>query len=349
LSNDLSVLNGPYLNDILNQPQAIHDTWNGLRTSPAMERVAELIHHRKFERLLLTGMGSSFYGLHPLALEAAEHGWTPLMLETSELVHHYPRLLNESTLVIAVSQSGQSAETVRLLQQERKGHAIIGVTNTPESPLAAEADVCVLTHAGHEYSVSCKTYVSTLVALSLLASALSGGDYNSRLGELENVWIAVDGYLRDWNSNVSQLCDELSGIRDIFLVGRGASLAAAGTGALIIKESDHFHAEGMSSAALRHGPFDMLNDTVFVGVFAGEEPTRALNENMAAELRTYGARCAIVSANADNAACRVPEVPATARPIVEILPAQMMTLALAALAGREPGRFDRATKITAVE
>jgi len=349
VSPDFSVLNGPYLNDILNQPQAIRDSWHGLRTSSAMEGVAELIRRRKFERLLLTGMGSSYYGLHPLALEAAEHGWTPLMLETSELVHHYPGLLNEATLVVAVSQSGQSAETVRLLQYEGKGHAIIAVTNTPGSPLATKADVCVLTHAGDEYSVSCKTYVSTLVALSVLASALTGGDVSARIGELENAWVVVDDYLRDWNSHVSRLCEELTGIRDIFLVGRGTSLAAAGTGALIIKESDHFHAESMSSAALRHGPFDMLNDSTFVGVFGGDERTRALNDSMVAELWGLGIRCAAISADSDNTACRIPDVVSVVRPLVEILPAQMMTLALAALTGREPGRFQRTTKITAVE
>lgn len=349
MSRDLSVLNGPYLNDILNQPKALHDTWDGLSGSLAMGQIAELIRGRKFERLLLTGMGSSYFGLHPLALEAADHGWTPLMLETSELIHHYPRLLNEGTLVVAVSQSGQSAETVRLLEHEGKGHAIIGVTNTAGSPLATQSEVCLLTHAGQEYSVSCKTYVSTLMALALCSSALTGGDWAARLGEFQDVWTVVDGYLRGWESRVSQLCEQLAGVRDLFLVGRGASLAAAETGSLIIKESTHFHAEGMSSAALRHGPFEMLSDSVFVGVYAGDEPTRALNESMAAELRSYGIKCALLSPNSDSAACRIPDMPAVARPIAEILPAQMMTLALAALAGREPGRFVRAAKITAVE
>ena len=92
------------MKDLLQQPQAIEKTWESLQRSAAFDAVERLLAERKFERLVLTGMGSSCFALHPLALEAAQAGWTPVLVETSELVHYYPHLLRQSTLVIAVSQ-----------------------------------------------------------------------------------------------------------------------------------------------------------------------------------------------------------------------------------------------------
>ncbi len=348
MKGNCSVIRGRYLEDILDQPRALRATWEGLRSSDAFDRIAGLIAKRKFERVVLTGMGSSYFGLYPLAIETAEHGWTPILLETSELIHYYPHLLKPSTLVLAVSQSGRSAETVRLLEGAG-GHAVLAVTNTPDSPLATRADVAVLTNAGEEYSVSCKTYVSTLLALSAVSAALCGMDMGERLKQLQTAADAVDGYLTAWEKHVAAFCEVLAPIKDVFLVGRGASLAAVYTGALTIKESDHFHAEGMSSAAFRHGPVEMLRPELFVGVFAGEAKTRALNERMAAEIREAGAQSALISPDSVFAPCRIPATPDCVRPIAEILPGQMITIALAALANREAGKFERATKITAVE
>lgn len=349
LSRNFAVIQGRYLQDILNQPQAIRATWQSLHQSEALDKIRGLLASRKFERIVLTGMGSSYFGLHPLALEIAEHGWTPVLLETSELVHYYPHLLSGATLVIAVSQSGKSAETLRLLKHNGDQQVVIAVTNTVDSPLAEQADVSILTHAGEEFSVSCKTYVAAHVALSALSAVLCGLDVEKRLHDLEPAAGAVEGYLHDWEQHVSGFCDAMQEIRHLFFIGRGPSLAAVGTGALIIKESDHFHAEGMSCAAFRHGPFEMLTPETYVGVFAGDERTRSLNERLAADIQGNGTQSALIGSDVSQAACRIPTVAPVVRPIVEILPVQMVTLALAALGNREPGKFERATKVTVVE
>ncbi len=349
MSRNLAVIQGRYLQDILSQPQAIRATWQSLHKSEALDRISGLLASRKFDRILLTGMGSSYFGLHPLALEIAEHGWTPVLLETSELVHYYPHLLTGETLVIAVSQSGKSAETLRLLEHNGEQQVVVAVTNTADSPLARQADASILTHAGEEFSVSCKTYVAAHIALSLLSAMLCGLDVKKRLGDLESASSAAENYLRNWEQHVSGFCDAMHDIRHLFFVGRGSSLAAVGTGALIIKESDHFHAEGMSSAAFRHGPFEMLTPEAYVGVFAGDDRTRALNERLAADVQETGTQSALIGSDVAQAECRIPAVAPAVRPIVEILPVQMVTLALAALANREPGKFERATKVTVVE
>jgi glucosamine--fructose-6-phosphate aminotransferase (isomerizing) len=148
---------------------------------------------------------------------------------------------------------------------------------------------------------------------------------------------------------VSYLTKRLGGIQHLFLVGRGPSLATAGTGALIVKESDHFHAEGMSCAAFRHGPLEMLGSGMFVLVFAGEERTRELNVRLLQDILEQDGRAELVGEVAFEAAFQVPHLSPSLNPILEILPVQMVTLALAAQAGREPGRFELATKVTTIE
>ncbi len=348
MAAEIKVIQGRYFSDLMNQPEALKATWDVLRASDALERIGRECRRSRFERIVLTGMGGSFFGLHPLAMELAACGWAPMIVETSELIHYYPELMEPSTLVVAISQSGKSAETVRLLEMNARRARVIGVTNTADSPLGRESDYAVMTAAGEEYTVSCKTYVATQMALRVLGAVLSGGDAGARLRAMEPVAEVFREYLGGWNAHVDELIEILRGVRDVFLVGRGESLAAAQTGALTIKESAHFHAEGMSSAAFRHGPFEMLKEGIFVGVFAGDAKTRELNERLVKDVSGTAARAVLFSEDAEGVR-RLPRAAEALRPVVEILPVQMMTLALAALGGREAGKFERATKVTAVE
>jgi glucosamine--fructose-6-phosphate aminotransferase (isomerizing) len=165
---------------------------------------------------------------------------------------------------------------------------------------------------------------------------------------LESAASVAQGYLSPWRQHVQELAGGLQGVRDLFIAGRGGSLAAAGTGGLIVKESAHFHAEGMSSPAFRHGPFEMLSDQVFVLVFAGDPATAPLNEALVRDCRAAGGRAALVGSTVERGAFRLPEVSSRLRPVAEMLPVQMVSLALGALAGREAGRFERATKVTTI-
>jgi glucosamine--fructose-6-phosphate aminotransferase (isomerizing) len=343
------LIRGRYLEDLLDQPGALQATWASLHESTVFDAIEHSCGRERFDRVVLTGMGSSFFGLHLLSIELAANGWTPLMLETSELIHYYPPLLSPSTLVVAVSQSGQSVEIARLLEQNGQQATIVGVTNHAENPLSRLANFAVLCAAGEEYSVSCKTYVCGLMALRMVAASLCRLDRKERLRDLASAAPAVEGYLQSWTGHLDEFVELLHQARHLFLVGRGESLAAAETGALIIKESDHFHAEGMSSAAFRHGPFEMLEQGVFVGVFAGDRKTWSLNRGLVQDLARNSAEAVLIGGDAGRGSCRLPEVGEIVRPIVEILPVQMITLALAAIANREPGKFERATKVTVIE
>lgn len=345
----LSIVQGPYFSDIQDQPRALRETLVSLSGAVFPNALSGRMNRGDFTHVVLTGMGSSFHALHPLALALAQAGHIPVMLETSELIHYAPALLTRDALVIAVSQSGRSAESLRLLELRSNGFALVGVTNTHDSPLALESDVAVLTCAGAEATVSCKTYVTALMALRWLEDRLLGRTATRMLDTFSETIPAVETYVREWASHAAFFMERLKGAKHLFLTGRGLSLAAVGTGALIIKESARFHAEGMSSAAFRHGPLEMLNEEAFVLIFEGELRTRELNDRLLVDTRATGARALACGTGAEEGALRMKIHHEATRPILEVLPTQMISLALAALGGREAGRFERASKITATE
>src|SRR6185436_20616660 len=152
-----------YLRDILDQPIALRDTLNGLTDLNALRPFAKRLASGELRRVVLTGMGSSYHALHPLALTLIARGVTAMMIETSELIHHAPTLIEPNTLLVVVSQSGQSPETLKLLEKAStlsgglnavkpavEGRPpIIGVTNTADSPLAKQSDAFLLMRTPH--------------------------------------------------------------------------------------------------------------------------------------------------------------------------------------------------------
>jgi glucosamine--fructose-6-phosphate aminotransferase (isomerizing) len=346
---DYSLLEGEYLRDLLAQPHALASTLLGLEISTELRQIQERLALGEYRQVVLTGMGSSFHALHGLEMELQNSGYIAFSIETSELIYYHLVLLQTKTLVIAVSQSGQSAELVRLLEENHGRATLIAVSNTPESPLTLQADATVLTDAGQEFSVSCKTYVAALMALAWLGDVLCGKDLVQSKADLDRAGPLSEEYLLGWREHVRGFVQTLQGVRTCFLTGRGTSLSAVGTGALITKEAARFPSEGLSSAAFRHGPLEIAGDDSYVLVFEGDPGTSALNASLRNCVIAQGGRSGLAGVHSATAMLRLPATPASVRPILEILPVQMMTLALAAIAGRRPGIFERASKITSVE
>ena len=338
-----------YLRDILDQPHALEETLDGLNHCSGLGDIPTRLADGEFHRILLTGMGSSYHALHPLFLQLIRSGNTPVMIETSELIHHACGLIKPNTLLVVASQSGRSVEIVRLIEQVKKQAPLIALTNSPNSPLALNADQVVLTQAGTESTVSCKTYQTALMALAWMGDVLCGANIQSDLQDLSCASEAVSRYLTRWEQYVGDLMSLLKDVRHLFLVGRGSSLAAVGTGGLIAKESAHVHAEGMSSAAFRHGPLEMVTADTMVVVFGGNAKTRALNRQLADDVIRAGGKSVLVVEDELPGAFHLPATPESARPILEILPVEMMTLAFAELQGREAGTFKLGLKVTVVE
>jgi len=131
-----NVIEGTYLHDILEQPAAMRRTAQSLASAPFLTSdVLSLCSKFAIARIVLTGTGSSCHALHPLHIRLTLAGHFSVMAETSKAIHYLPDLFSKKTLTIAVSQSGESAEIVRLLSDGYLNGPAIGITNTPNSPV----------------------------------------------------------------------------------------------------------------------------------------------------------------------------------------------------------------------
>jgi glutamine---fructose-6-phosphate transaminase (isomerizing) len=340
-----------YKTDILAQPAALQATLDLLDTTRFPEDIRRGVQTGRWRKIVLTGMGSSYFGLLPLYYRLVSAGLPAWLVETSELLY-WPAFLTADTLVVAASQSGSSVETVRLLEEFGSQCSVIGVTNTADSPLARQSTFAVLTKAGQEATVSCKTYLATLAAQAWLGDQLiQGGQGHHDYAGLAGAPQIVQAYLDKLPEHIETLKQVLNGIRQIYLTGRGMSIATAGTGGLILKESVHIPSEGMSSAAFRHGPFEMIGPETFVLVFAGCGETVRLNHKLYSDVVAAGGRTVLAAPDplSEPGVFTLPPCPDPALQIMEILPVQMMTLALAELRNLQAGSFSLATKVTTIE
>ncbi len=346
------VVEGSYLADLLAQPKALRDAAASmLARLSSLAPAAERLRRGEFRRIVLTGMGSSLHALYPLYLRLTAAGHACTWIETAELLHSMPSLRGQDMLGVVVSQSGESAETVQLLERSGGWGYTIGVTNQPDSTLGRRADVVLPLAVGPEATVSCKTYVATLLALDYLGDALvSPRSTPHDPATLASSIAEVERYLGRWRDHVAAWSHALDGIEALYVTGRGTSLATAGTGGLILKEATGMPAEGMSCAAFRHGPLELADARRLVLVFAGDPATAPLNQRLYEDIVRGGGRAVWLGPANDSpppATFAIPTSPPAWRPVLEILPVQMLSLAVAARDGREAGRFTRATKITA--
>lgn len=344
---------GAYARDILAQPEALAAAAAGLAdVSPEPFTPASLAR-RGLRRILLTGMGSSFFCLYPLYLRLlarSRSGLLPYYLETAELIPLAETLGGPDTLLIAVSQSGESAEIVRLLSRPGLFREVLALTNQPASTLARAASSTLLLHAGPEATVSCKTYLNSLAVLHWLAAALTGEDPAAARSDLALLPASVAFYHKGWEDKVATLADLLRPVRSLFVAGRGPSLASAWTAGLTLKESTRRPAEGLSCPAFRHGPFEMTGSDLFLLAFAGDEATAPLHRRLVEDVCRAGGLAALAAFEAPaSGPFLLPAVPPALAPVVEMLPVQLLSLALAWLDGREAGRFERASKVTVVD
>ncbi|MBN1261013.1 MAG: SIS domain-containing protein [Anaerolineae bacterium] len=338
----------PYILDILEQPAALERCLIALNERPTLETFRIRLESGRYRRIILTGMGASFFAAIPLQYRLLRQGYDVHLLETSELIHNLPELVVSESLFVVISQSGQSAEIIQLLERAERHVPVIAITNGETSPLALHSHAVILIHAGIENTVSCKTYLNTLAALAAVGDDLVGR--SPLLPDLLAAPQAVQDYLDAWTEHVAFFFQEMATADQLFLLGRGDSLAAAQTGGLILKEAARFPAQAMSVAAYRHGPIELTSPSVHVLVFAGAPALHAINGRLVQDILGFGGMaCLIRSGGRTTGALTLPEVPLPALPILEMLPPQMLSIALADRSGREAGVFRFASKVTAVQ
>ena len=301
-------------------------------------------------------MGSSYDACYPGVTSLAAAGTPAVMLDSAELLHFRLPMLHAGDTAVLVSQSGESAETVRAAQLVRqRGDApfMVAVTNDPESSLAREADVTLRTFAGEETGPSTMTFAAALTVVGAIAMAIEGvapDEVARRMAaDADAAAQAIDDLLAH-----EQLAEDLvtwhGGRATTVLLARGGARAAAEMGALTLKEAVGMPVESFQAAQFRHGPLEIAGPSMAAMVFATEPETQDLDLGIAEELRALGA--AVWTVTAGVAAPGATDIGALHRllsPAAAIAPAQLLAWRLAILAGREPGAYVHAAKVTTRE
>jgi glucosamine--fructose-6-phosphate aminotransferase (isomerizing) len=276
------------------------------------------------------------------------------MWDASELIHFAPDSLTPQTVLIAVSQSGESVELRELIRGANRPGIAIAITNGTDNSLAGWTDLTLDTHAGDEAAVSTKTYLTTLAVLHLLGAQLCGQRVENAKDNLNGVAADLDDFLSDWESKLEAMAKFLGTCEVLAYVGRGPSLASVMTGALITEESSKVFCMGLSAGQFRHGPLELVRPGLKSVMFAGSGPTSLLNTRLAQEIGNYGGKCLLITPARTDVSpnlfeLAIPKAEPSLLPILEIVPIQLLTIRLAQLRGFEPAAFDYATKVTRSE
>lgn len=330
-----------YVADIHSQPQALQQ----LLDSSVDPSVLKLLHGLGgFRRVILTGMGASLHAQYPAYLALASAGVAAWHVETSELLAGAAGLITADTLLWITSQSGRSAEITALLDRlSGRRPAVVGFTNDLASPLAGSADAVIDLHSGDEHTVGTRSYVNSLAAHLRAAAAALDRQTPAEVYEMPR---HLADYLRDWQEHLAAW-DTAVAEQILFTVGRGASLAAACTGALIVKEAAKTPMEAASASQFRHGPLEMADDRTCVIVLPGSAADEPLNKQLARDLSSFGANAIVLAGPNDPRGPQLPVVRSDeARPLGEILPFQALSVMLAERRGIEPGAFRQIEKVT---
>jgi glucosamine--fructose-6-phosphate aminotransferase (isomerizing) len=312
------------------------------------------IQRGKTKRLVFTGMGSSCSCVYPSVLRLLTGGVDARVVEASELIHFQSALLRADTLLVAISQSGRSAEMTPILDLAAdSGTPVLGITNAPGSPLYERSSHAVLMNAGAEATVSTKTYTCTLAILHLLVSAILGEDTDEAFGAIQQVTTAIHRQLEGWETQMTALADDWEDTPFVEFLGRGYSMASANTAALIAKESIKIPTEGMNAGQFRHGPLELV-DSRFTGMlFVGGAATQDMNIRLAGDIVSHGGRLALISPTQPPLAgaewITIPDCPPDLLPLAEIIPVQLFCAAMAVRQGYEAGQFRYISKVTVQE
>ncbi len=334
----------PYEQDIADQPRALTALLAG--NLPDVSGLRE----SGFDRIVLTGMGSSHY--------AAYSSWRTLLgthptwwVPTSELLDAMD-LVTERTLLWITSLSGASGEIVELLDRLDSGprpHTVLAVTNEPGSPLGRRADLVLGLHCGDEHTVTTKSYVNTLLVHALASRQLAGKPTEGILLEARGLPPVIQAVLDDPlpAAAMAALADATS----IAMVGGVSGGITAQTGALITKESAKVAVEGYVGGAFRHGPFEMAGRrelAVIIFTADADRTTSALRQ-LSDDLVAAGTRVVTIGPYHWPGTTAV-STPDTGGELTELvtgfLRAEQLTVQLAERSGVVPGKFLHGRKVT---
>ncbi|MFF4525474.1 glutamine--fructose-6-phosphate transaminase (isomerizing) [Streptomyces bluensis] len=360
------------LKEIAEQPKAVADTLLGrvdasgsLTLDEVRISASEL---REMDKVVIVACGTAFHaGL--IAKYAIEH-WTriPCEVELASEFRYRDPILDPRTLVIAISQSGETMDTLMALRHAREqGSKVLAICNTNGSTIPRESDAVLYTHAGPEVAVaSTKAFLTQLVACYLVALYLGqvrgtqwGDEIQAVVRELSRSSQDVERVL-DTMEPVRNLARSLADKPTVLFLGRHVGYPVALEGALKLKELAYMHAEGFAAGELKHGPIALIEKDLPVVVIVPSPRGRSvLHDKIVSniqEIRARGARTIVIAEEGDEAVApyadhliRIPATPTLLQPLVATVPLQVFACELATARGNEVDQPRNLAKSVTVE
>jgi len=363
------------LKEIHEQPRAIADTLEGRigngRVLPAAFGVEAEALFSRVRRVQIVACGTSYHAGMVARYWFEEILGLPCATEVSSEFHYRRPVIEDGTLMVMISQSGETADTLAALRMVRRIAAeknltvpVLGICNAPESSLVRESDLVLMTHAGPEISVaSTKAFSTQLIALSLLLLAL--GQATGRMPEAEERRI-VEGLQKvparvqealSHDGEILELAERMVDKQHALFLGRGSMYPIALEGALKLKEISYIHAEGYPAGELKHGPLALIDEDMPVITIAPKNDLiDKLKSNMA-EVAARGAELFVFSDEraAIKSAPQFHVLPVTANvgrisaPIIFNIPLQLLAYHVAVLKGTDVDQPRNLAKSVTVE
>lgn len=259
------------MKEIMESPDVVRNTIRGrliekegLAKLGGLEVVAEKI--RSAKRIIIVGCGTAYYAGLVGEYMLEEYAGIPVEVEVGSEFRYRNPVVDEQTILIAISQSGETADTLEAIREgKRRGALTLGIVNTVGSTISRETDAGVYNHAGPEIGVaSTKAFVSQLVVLSLLTLFI-GRQRNMSLATGRRIVREINMLPEKINTilskkeSIHRVAGTYSGSRDFLYIGRKYNYPVAFEGALKLKELSYIHAEGCGAGELKHGPLAMID------------------------------------------------------------------------------------------
>lgn len=342
------------LKEIFEQPNSVRDTMRGrLLGDQGTVRLGGLSACLpreaidRYNRIVLTACGTSWHAALIGEYMLEEFARIPVETEYASEFRYRNPVLDERSLVIGISQSGETADTLAALREaSSKGARVVGVVNVVGSTIARETDCGVYIHAGPEIGVaSTKAFTSQVVALALITLYLSRESTvtSQQRGEV----VAALQQLPDQISEILARNDEIRGMAELYhlhrnflYLGRGYNFPVALEGALKLKEISYMHAEGYPAAEMKHGPIALIDENMPVVFIAPRGSVYSKILSNIEEVRARGGRVIAITTDGngelDNLADHIIKVPTTIemlQPVLTVVPLQLLAYHIAVLRG----------------
>jgi glucosamine--fructose-6-phosphate aminotransferase (isomerizing) len=360
------------LKEIAEQPQAVADTLLGRLTDDGRLQLDEMRLSdddlREVDKIIVVACGTAFHaGL--VAKYAVEH-WTriPCEVELASEFRYRDPVLTRSTLIIAISQSGETMDTLMALRHAREQRSrVLAICNTNGSTIPRESDAVLYTHAGPEVAVaSTKGYLTQIVACFLVGLYLAqvrgtkyGDEISAVVDDLREMPDKIARVLADLEP-VKALARELKDASSVLFLGRHVGYPTALEGALKLKELAYMHAEGFAAGELKHGPIALIEDGVpVISAVPSPRGRSILHDKVVSnlqEVRARGARTIVIAEDGDTAVepyadlvIRIPEAPTLLQPLLSTVPLQVFACEMASARGHDVDQPRNLAKSVTVE